>query len=112
LSATPFGILRPEANVMTCVAFASRKRTAYTRSARVRRRARCPCQCERARLWNAVGEDADLEAGRKLDELERQALGVRRLRERERDARESRPQGAAGSFSSPLALSISHHEKS
>src|SRR5882762_5763755 len=35
LSATPFGILRPEAIVMTCVAFASRKRTAYTRSARV-----------------------------------------------------------------------------
>ena len=56
-------------------------------------------QRERARIGNSVGEDADLEAGRELDALERQALGERCLREDERCARESRPQSAARKIS-------------
>jgi len=54
---------------------------------------------EQARIGNSVGEHADLEAGRKLDALERQALGERRMREDERGARESRPQSAARKIS-------------
>src|SRR5438445_9669759 len=47
-------------------------------------------QRQRARVGNAVGEDADLEAGGKLDAFDRQALRQRRLSEDERDARASR----------------------
>ena len=38
-------------------------------------------QRQRARIRNLVGEDADLEARRQLDALERQALGGRGLRQ-------------------------------
>jgi len=85
---------------MTCVAFASRKaHGVYAVGARADEEHVALAQCERARLGNAVGEDADLEAGRKLDALERQALGGRRLRERERDARASARRALLGRFS-------------